>query len=617
MPAARPLRAAFCALCALLLQVSLEGWTPEKWFDAPRSDRAVHYEIKAVLDWQKKQLEGRMRVTWRNTGTSPAHEMPFQLHLNAFRSQDAIIQRAGGQKINKPDPNSFGHCEIVSVSSNGIELSGREEEDDSVFWVSLPKPVLPGQSMRLEIAWTAKFPEIQSGIGWTGRFLVASAWYPKLGYYAGNEWVCGRFRPNAAPQGHFGNYDVELSLPNALQLANTGTVLVPLDESGGPLTDKRGRIVEADYDPERKLNFIYRIHAEDVHDFGWAAAPKGSWRLERRDFGDTQVFFYSLPRNGSQLRRLKEAAWSALRHAERTLGPYPYPVLSIVDLPRTAATSGANSSPTLAMLSSVAFDPFGQHFVPEQATVQQIGEQFFRWVAADSQGSMINDELIAWFVFGALAQESQSLFRAKRFALDATFPCGRAKCNPFSRSLGRQGRSIASKALWQLEAKMGKDAAAKAIRGYFSAASFKHADDADFLSIAQNDAGLCLDSWSQAFSKDCSLDYRIRSVGKTPDGNGTIEIERIGIITAPIELRVCLENGKVISRIWDGEERLTAFTFDSPISSAALDTDWKYPSLENRLGASYSASPARRGVYYWAGNVVAAICGILQGIGVG
>lgn len=601
MVTASPFRATFFALSILLSPFALECWAPEKWFEAPKSNRAVHYKITAVLNWQKKQLEGRLNATWRNVGSSPTQEMPFQAHLNAFRNQDAINQRAGGQKITKVGPNSFGHCEIKSITCNGTELPVCEGEDDTVFWVSLPKPVLPGQSVAVEISWEAKFPEIQSGIGWTGRYLVASAWYPKLGYYAGNQWVCPPFQPNAMPHGHFGSYDVELSLPNALQLANTGTVLTPMDESGKPMTDKRGRIVEATFDPEQKLHFIYKIHAEDVQDFAWAATAKGGWRLERHDFGDTQVFFYSIPRNGSQLRRLKNAAWSAMRFAEISIGPYPYPVLSIVDLPKAATENGANSSPTFTMLSSVAFDPLYQRFVPEQAVIQQIAEQYFKWaVAADAPGGSMNclsSQIANWFTSKVIEQEYLGLLKSKRFRINS----------PSS-----------SLYLRQTEASLGTVAMENVMRVYFAETSFRHAEQSYFHGVAKKVSGQGLGAfWEDCFEKAATLDCRIKNVSKTPEGNGIIELVQKGDIAAPIALWVCLENGQEITQIWDGNNGQATFTFDYPITAAALDADWEHTGLENRLHSTYVAKPKRRGLQYWAGNFFAAVCGFLQGMGIG
>jgi hypothetical protein len=621
-------------LCTQMASSLLGGWTPEKWFDAPKSDRAVHYDIKGVLNWSEKKFEGQMRLTWRNTGMSPTRDLPFHLDMNAFRNPDRLSsqQRQLG-KQNRPanKVTNAGYCEIKSVTSNGGNLLVSMGEDDTVCWVALPRVVKPSESVQVEIVWEVKFPEIQTGTGWTGYYLIASGWYPKLGYFAGNQWLCAPYSADITPPSYFGNYEVELSLPNALQLANTGTVVTPLDDAGKPLTDQHGRIVEAAYDPNRKLNFLYKIHAEDVQDFSWAVSPQGSWSLERFDFRDTMVFFYYIPKNGSQFERMKEATKSALRYAEKRYGLYPYPVLSIVDLPPEA--KGACSAPTLAVFSNVVFDPIHWRAVPEQAVIQQLGEQFFKWgiglEASDSNA--LGNSLSSWFVGKALGRAYPTgLITSKRFVMSPDFSGWYANwsgtmCNiPFHScfnccSLFANDHRLASTvALSQMEADLGGAVVEKIIRAFVTEYSFKQAGSIDFRRVAERVSSRSVDSlWRNHVENSNTMDYRIKSVDRTAQGHGAITVERIGDIIAPITLWLRLENGQEHRQSWDGEDEVFTFSFDSQIVAAILDPDWNHPSLKSRMHSTYSEKPTRRGLHYWAQNVFGVIGGLLQGIGLG
>ena len=615
---------------ALLMVSRLGGWTPERWFESPKSDRAVHYDIKGVLDWPKKMFEGRMTLTWRNTGDAPTHELPFHLSLNAFRHPNTSFMKASGRLNKNAGADVWGYCDIKSISVNGNALSGRMGEDETVYWARLPSPVNPGHSVQLEITWGLKFPEIQAGSGYTGRFLVASMWYPRIGAYIGNQWICEPFSAAAAQwnnHGNFGVYDVELSLPNALQLANTGTVVPPSDESGQALTDKYGRAVEADYDPERKLNFIYKIHAEDVRDFSWAAAPQGSWGLVTLDFRGKQVFFYCIPKNGSQLERLKEAVWNCLRYSEEWFGLYPYPALSIVDLPREAIEAGAVSAPALALLSNIAFDPLEQRAVPEQAVIQQLGEQYFKWMLP-SDGSdkyALGSQLSHWFTRKVMDRDYPGLLTSKRFRVDADFsgwrvnwPASKHRCFVPLNLFWYNNNCAPLAAMSQLEALLGESAMGDAVRAYIVGGSFNRADENNFRQIAERVSGRDLGSfWKNYFENMNSPDYRIQSVSKTSDGRGTITLKHSGGVTAPIALWVSLENGAELRRTWNGEGGQMTFSFESPISAAALDPDLEYPGLKNKMRSTYSAKPLKRGMHYWAQLVFGAIGGLLQGIGIG
>ena len=598
-------------LCVLLVRAWLCGGANEQWFKAPKSRRVAHYEIKGALDWPQKKFEGQMKLTWRNTGAVATQELPFCLYLN---SPVYSVVGLGG----KARP---GSCKILAASCNGVGLDGRLGEGGTTFWARFPTPIAPGESVQLEVSWVTQFPMIKAGSGWMEHYLVASLWYPKIGTYKDDRWLPAPSPENAAFSGDHAVFDVELSLPNLLQLANTGTVLLPMDESGNYLTDSLGRIVEAAHDPDRKLYFIYRIHAEEVKDFSWAAAPSGSWSLSRMSYGDTQVYFYCIPKNGDQLRRLKEAAWNALHRLEQQFCPYPYPILSIVDLPKNAGS--ALASPTLAYVSNISFDPLQQRVVPELAVLNQVGDQFFGGAAGLDLPSEypLYQSLSSWFARKTLEKDYHAAFSSKRFLMEPSFPEWYAR-HPIPPGLldgfrsflsmgfpGRQGR-IRAWDIDRLEEVHGGSWTESEIRSRIADNFFINGEKWEGISIRLD-----------------KLAWRIASVKRTSQGRGEITIEPEGAVredsqvgmqfAQSITLWVRLENGEEISRVLNGREDSATFTFSAPIAAAEIRPDAHLSGQSCRLRATYAAKPLKRGVAYWAHLVIGAIGGILQGIGIG
>ena len=598
-------------LCVLLACAWLCGGSPEQWFDAPKSRRVIHYEIKGALDWPQKKFEGRMKLTWRNSGTAPTQELPFRLYLNSHAHS---AEGFGGKA--KP-----GACKIVAASCNEAALDGRLEDGDETFWVRLPMSIKPGESVQVELSWVTQFPVIRAGSGWTGHYLVASLWYPKIGTYKGDRWLPAPSPETAAFSGDHAVFDVELSLPNVLQLANTGTVLLPMDESGNHLTDPFGRIVEAAHDPGRKLHFVYKIHAEDVKDFSWAAAPGGSWSLSRMNYGDANIYFYCIPKNADQLPRLKEATWSALRRLELQFGPYPYPILSVVDLPKTA--SSALASPTLAYISNVSFDPFQQRVVPELAALNQIGDQYFGGAA----GLYLPSEyppyrpLSSWFARKTLEKEYLAAFSSKRFFMEPYFPEWYSR-HPIPLSVLDGLRDFLSRGFPAGQGSAGTwdiDRLEEVHGGVWVESEIRsRVADNYFISGAK------LEGFSQRPEK---LAWRIASVKRMPQGKGEITIELTGAkrdgfkdgmtFAQSVTLWVRLENGEEVSRVWDGQEDSATFTFPALIAAAEIRRNAHIPGQSDKLHSTYVAKPLKRGVAYWAHLVIGAVGGILQGIGIG
>ena len=53
------MRAGWMFLGWLLGSSALGAWTPERWFERPRSPRTANYRIEAALDWDEKLLSGQ------------------------------------------------------------------------------------------------------------------------------------------------------------------------------------------------------------------------------------------------------------------------------------------------------------------------------------------------------------------------------------------------------------------------------------------------------------------------------------------------------------------------------------------------------------------------------
>ncbi|MBP7617644.1 MAG: hypothetical protein KA743_03970, partial [Geothrix sp.] len=358
-------------------------WTPEKWFDKARSPRIANYRIEATLDFEHKTLEGRETISWRNAGTAPTQELPLHLYLNAFKGpQSRFVQESGGRlrmdRLDRPaDPQSWGYCRLTSVRMEGRDLEGHDGEDETVRWLKLPRAVPPGETIQVEVTWENRYPKVFARSGWAGDFLMSGQWYPKVGVYQGDRWNCHAYHANTEFFADFGTYDVTLSLPNALGLAHTGTAIPHIDPGG----------VERDaaQDPKRPLNFLWRLHAEDVHDFAWAVRPSASWQKPAMyEYRGIQVFYYINGPNRGNFQRQRRAVESALRWSEEWFFKYPYPTLTVIDTPKEAGGADGMEYPTLITASSVAFDPFGVR-APELVAMHEFGHQYFYGLLASNE----------------------------------------------------------------------------------------------------------------------------------------------------------------------------------------------------------------------------------------
>ena len=632
--------------------LALNAWTPERWFDKPKSPRIANYRIQATLDWQAKVLEGTETITWHNTGKAATAEFPLHLYLNAFKGpQSRFLKESGGrlggrrQAWDPADSRNWSYCRLRSVRMEDQALEGHFGEDETVYWIKLPRAIAPGETLQLEVAWETRFPRVLQRSGWSGDFLMGAQWYPKAGVYEGDRWNCHAYHAATEFFADFGTYEVELSLPNALLLAHVGTQTNFKTQEDITL------------DPKHKLNVIWKLHAEDVHDFAWAVMPKQSWSYQAFEYRGVQVFSYYQPQNKDSLARQRLAIQVALKHAGEWYFPYPYPVLTVVDVPEGAEGADGMEYPTLVTASSVRFDPLGLRLNPEGVTLHELGHQWFYGVLAsnETEEPWLDEGLTSWFTHKAMERAYQSLFTSRRFqvgteTLDGIAYWLKPSVDPLARP-GFQDRDLQSYAiaayakpvrvLNQLEAMLGRPMMEQVMQTYAREMAFRHPTGRDFKRIAERVSGRDLTPFWKDFVEGTEvLDMVIDRVGTSevleggwmespkgvvfvtpqpaaPGRRGSLTLLRRGGIQVPITLWVRLEDRSEQRLTWDGQNRWVTYEFDSPVAMAILDPDGNYPMLKDRLHGHYAAKPARRGLHYWSQLVWGTLTGLLQGAGLG
>lgn len=623
-------------------------WAPDKWFKESLSPRIANYRIQATLDWSGKRLAGSVQITWRNAGHAPTADFPLHLYMNAFngkqnpfKAQTSLFSR--NQDFN--GPNDLGYCRIMEATMEGQRLKGRSGADDTVYWITLPRMIATGETVKIDIAWETRFPRLVQRTGFEGDFLMAAQWFPKVGVYQGDTWRCLPHHTEAEFFADFGIYDVEISMPKGLLPAFTGACV--------PQAGPANQALDARQDPAIPLNCIYKVHAEDVHDFAWAVMPKLSWGYRKFQYRGVDIYFFQQGQNRANFPRQFEALKAAMRTSSEMMFPYPYPVLTVIDAPPYAKAADGMEYPTLFLASSTHFDPIGFRLVPEELTIHEFGHQYFQGIIAsnETEEAWLDEGLVTWFTGRTMQEMGQTLFAGRRLHIGGEHlnwldywrsPSVDPLTRPSNTLRDRESYFITSylKAclmLDQLEATLGRPTMDKAIRAYANEMAFQHPTAQDFKKILERVSNRDLDAfWRDFVQGTDTLDYVIRKVEDimtfeggwklgegifqpiTPSSQGArgrIELERRGGLRLPITLWVQLADRTEHRLHWDGQNRWTAFEFQSPINAAVLDPDGNYPMLKNRLHSQYARQTAKRGFHYWSQMLWATITGLFQSVG--
>jgi hypothetical protein len=389
------------------------------------SEQVVRYEIDAWLDHPNRSVQGRERLTWRNTSEDLILELQLHLYMNAFKNERTTFMKEsrGSHRGHKFRDGEWGYIDLLSLKlADGTDLLGAatfiqpddgNEDDETVLRVLLPEPVEPGEEVSLEAVFSTRLPRVFARTGFAHDFYLVGQWFPKVCVYEaegirGRElggWNCHQFHSNSEFYADFGAYDVKITVPSSFVVGATGKLAEPPRRSVGG-------------------NTTYRYVQEDVHDFAWTADPdfiktvRTFSYAEQRDpdeerrmarvlgldgsripatgaadlsgvpgeirLSDVEVTLLLHPEHGSQIDRHFEAAFNAILYYGYWYGRYPYETLTVVDPAHGGRGAGGMEYPTFITAGSRYLAPSWSH-VPEGVTIHEFGHQFWYGLVATNE----------------------------------------------------------------------------------------------------------------------------------------------------------------------------------------------------------------------------------------
>jgi hypothetical protein len=258
--------------------------------------------MDVVLDPATGTIDGEMVVAWRNPASLPLSEVWFRLFPNA-------------------EYYSEGNLAVADVTVDDAPVRPGLALDDTALRVPLPRPVAPGESVEIALAFTATVPVDSTGSYGiftqdtrNGAWVLAD-WHPILAIYEeGSGWalppVTDFGDPTYAPSAF---YDVAVTAPDDLEVVATGVVAGEVAADG---------LVTRRYVAGPSRDFV--IVADDDH----AAIS--------RDVGHTRLTLWTAPDLDPAIgERTLDIAADALRFFNDRFGPYP---ASQIDLVQTDPT---------------------------------------------------------------------------------------------------------------------------------------------------------------------------------------------------------------------------------------------------------------------------------------
>jgi hypothetical protein len=620
-------------------------------FETAKSERIANYTINVALDTEHKMLTGKMLLEWKNPSRDTISELRFHSYMNAFsNSESSFMKKAGYFNTDELEKKDWGYLQLdrfrVSEGENLIRKyryispDDNNEADRTVFSVDLEEPVLPAESISLEMEFTVKLPKIFARTGYYENFYLIGQWFPKIGVYENRKWHCHQFHANSEFYSNFGLYEVNINLPQDYLTGATGVLIKTTKHKNGTKT------------------MHYR--AEDVVDFAWTASNK--YTVAETEYKGTAIRLMLQPEHLNQSNRYLSSLKIALDYFSEKLEPYPYPVITVVDPPLGGIAAGGMEYPGFITGVSSKYMPKGLRLT-ERITIHEFGHQYFMALIATDEfrEAWLDEGLNSYFetrIMNEAYGQNQSLIDFWGFTLgDADFYRSGYANHPFSDltrinqyawdfpeySYSVMNYNKPATFLIGLERMLGTECMNDIFKTYYEQFKFKHPKTQDFVNIVIKKAAEQTDNiysdypeafFEQFLNTSAVCDYAVKNVkqkeesrytgffgkdktfeDKPETGNFITEVilERKGDFITPVEIEMIFNNGDTLQKVWDGESQLKTYKFlgSAKIVSVEIDPDKKMYFDINHNNNSYTLKPEKAGirkyvlkVLFWLQNIM-------------
>lgn len=561
----------------------------------PVVDPIASYTVNVTLDPETKTLNGKERITYVNNGDASMTDAVFHLYLNAFRDDHSSIfmQEVGpnhrGYTFNSEYP---GWIKVTSIRlADGTPLELELIEDETLARAELPRSVTPGSKLELEIEFEAGLPQVFARTGFSGDFFLVGQWFPKLGVWQDGQWNAYPFHANSEFFAEFGNYDVNITVPNGYVIAATG--LPGADEANNDGTHTA------------------QYHAQGVIDFVWSASP--DFKQATHTVEGVEIVYVYLPEHESTVDRVLYAADAAITNFGDWYGAYPYPRLTVLDVPDEGGGAGGMEYPmlvTAGMEDITGLGIMNGQFdrILEVVTVHEIAHQWWQSVVAfneaeepwldegftDYSASRLMDKVYGpanAIKLGGIKLTYFEMRRMEYLGGPLVSMYGKAwEFDPFEYGVAAYSKPVV--AMSTLEKVLGEETMMQVMGTFFERYKFLHPTTEDFRTVAEELAGQELDWFFDGLVYGGEvLNYSVADVS-----DHAVTVQRQGTLSIPTEIMVTFRDGTTVIESWDGIEVLKTFKYPDrptiyqvvvdPENKILVDLQWSDNGMYQRTDIS-------------------------------
>jgi len=330
------------ALPAIDLSPYRAAMKPEFAAEIDRFATAPQYQIDLTLAPDLSSYSATQQVRYTNAETKPLKEIYFSLFANL--------------------PSYGGELKVESVKLNGQQIAPQFVQDDTLMKIDLPEVLQPGETIELELAYSAEVPvkdaeEGYNQFGLHDGILTLPNFYPQIPAYDDEGW-------NITLGPGYGDavfsdtalYRVNITAPSDQVVATSG------------VCDRAGQ----------ETATVYHCVSGPMRDF--MIAMSSDYQVKADTIDGVTVNSYYREEFADEGTRGLQVVSDALQSYGERIGAYPFTELDLIGTPTTA---GGIEYPGLVVLAEGLFERNPIFY--ESATAHEVAHQWWYSLVGNDQ----------------------------------------------------------------------------------------------------------------------------------------------------------------------------------------------------------------------------------------
>lgn len=527
----------------------------------------VDVKIACTLNDHEHVLRGELQMTYKNNAPDTLSYIYMHLWPNAYKDRSTAFAqqklRLNDAKFHFAEENKRGRLDSLDFTINDERTSWKlDEQFEDIARIELDSPLLPGQSIKIASPFRLKIPASFSRLGHVGESYQMTQWFPKPAVYDRDGWHPMPYLNMGEFYSEFGDYEVQITLPENYIVAATGTLQESAEHAY--LNKQVARTKKAlktgiqpgkHAFPESSASLkTISFKAKKVHDFAWFADKRFYVLNDSVVVGgkktETRVYFTNEEAN------LWEDAMSYVQRSVKfyseNVGQYPYPHATAVQSALSAG--GGMEYPMITVIGLM-----GQAPALDNVITHEVGHNWFYGILAFNERDHVwLDEGINSYYdhrymeefytdyssipippllkgHSPITGEEYALLYAMRRRADQA-PSTHSNKYDSELNYFMGGYEKPARAFKHLQLYLGTEKFDQIMKSFFAEWKFKHPKPTDFQNHFEQRVDENLDwFFNDLISSNRQIDYKVAGYNKN---NGELKIKNKGDINAPIPVKI-------------------------------------------------------------------------------